>query len=350
MAVEFAVQKLRKKVHRLHREYTALCVIGNMLTVTDRDRFEREKQRFNDLNKHELHPIIQKLEKEIADVRRDFGVRVPNSVLVKLLDKIEAMPADVLPQMNKMWLSEMCSRYGKNWPIFDTLPAHAMIFIDPGTFRTKPGEFSWIWLEALVFEEMCALYNQAFEFVHVLTKKQNDKPTTTTSGALSRATLLTAFRFVEAYLNGLAYDYLASHEGKIDDDMESLLLDWDAKRNRPQFLSLRAKALQYPKIILGLQHPPLDEHNCPELKYVVERTKIMRDRFTHTSPGRELKVALSSDGPSFHEVPFTEMAHAVDSCIELVKKIEKTIYGNTLRLPWLHERPADGVFPAKVFE
>jgi len=89
MAVKFAVNKLREKAQRLHREYKALCVFNNMLTANDRNRFELERHKLGEAKKNQLRRIIKQLEDAIADLRRDFGFRVPNSDLVKILEKVE---------------------------------------------------------------------------------------------------------------------------------------------------------------------------------------------------------------------------------------------------------------------
>src|SRR5215475_7620302 len=101
MAVKFAVNKLREKAQRLHREYDALCVFNNMLTANDRNRFELEKHRFGEAKKDQLRRIIKQLEDAITDLRRDFGFRVPNSELVKILDKVEGLPKGKVLRMSK---------------------------------------------------------------------------------------------------------------------------------------------------------------------------------------------------------------------------------------------------------
>jgi hypothetical protein len=321
-----------------------------MLTVADRNHLDLEKQAINKAKKTDLYSVIKRLEDAIIQVRKDFGFRVSNSELVKILVMIERRPRGRAVRMNKSWLSQICTGYKKHWEIFDALPAHVMIQIDPGEFRNKRGELSWVWLEATVFEDLCALFNQAVEFDCRVNNQGNDKKIFKTRNSLLRATVLTAFHFVEAYLNGLAFDYYVSSKRTINEETESILSDWDPKRNKPRYLSLRDKVLQYPKIILGLEHPPLREDNCPELRYVVEHAKIMRDRFTHVSPKREFEHAKTLEQIEVYEISLPDVKQTVDSCIGLVRKVEKEIYGDARRLFWLHDRSPDGAFPDKVFD
>jgi hypothetical protein len=100
------------------------------------------------------------------------------------------------------------------------------------------------------------LFNQAKEIESRLQTQGYNKKSFKTRDSLLRATVLTAFHFVEAYLNGSAFDYYASKQDEITDETKSLLFDWNPKTNKPRYLSLRDKALQYPKIILASEHPP----------------------------------------------------------------------------------------------
>ena len=60
----------------------------------------------------------------------------------------------------KYLIRELCDRYEWVLPNFDVLPEHTRVEIDPGTFRQEVGEVNWVLLEALLFEDMCALLDR----------------------------------------------------------------------------------------------------------------------------------------------------------------------------------------------
>jgi len=351
MAVKFAVDKLREKAKRLHREYEALCVFTNRLTTSDRRRVEFEREKLGTAKKSALPPIIRKLEQAISDFRKDWGFLVPNSEIVEILAEIESAPKDELARMSKAGIGDICTGYKKYWVIFDDLPSHTLVAIDPGTFREKPNEISWFLLEAAVFEDMCVFFNQAKEIEpKIRPHGPSHKISFKIHSALLRATVLATFHFVEAYLNGMAFDYYyASKEDEITEETKSLLFDWNPKTKRPRYLSLRDKALQYPKIILGLEQPPLQESNCPELKCILEALEI-RHSLTHISPKREFERIASNEGARFYTVRPSDVEKIVDSYIGFIRKLENLVHGETLRLHWLHDRRPDGMFPDAVFD
>lgn len=350
MPVEFTINKLREKARRLHREYEALCVFCNTMTAEDAARFEYEKGRFAEARKPELHRTIAKLNNAIAGHRRLWGFRVPNSEVVKILEKAEqGRSRGQTLRLSKLWVSDICSGYYQHWIIFKDLPAHTMIEIDLGTFRKRRGQISWFLLEATVYEDLCALFNQAKEFDSRVRQPTSSNKDFKIRESLLRATVLLAFHFVEAYLNGLAFDYYASNQNRLTDETKSLLFDWNYKTDRPRYLSLRDKALQYPKIILGLAHPPLHEDNCSELRNILDAVEV-RHRITHISPKREFERANVDEQTQVYSVQLKDVERIIDSCIDLVRRIDRLVKGETLRLHWLYNRTHDGTFPEKAFD
>ena len=213
--------------------------------------------------------------------------------------------------VRKSLFNEVFAHPERTYKPFESVPAHAMVL----AYLTKPDRhipaeiFDWKSVEATLFEDMCSLFNLATDkneragaVLHGLrAKKEFD--------ALLRAATSTALYFVEAYLNGLAYDHYFTKKDKLDEDSKKKLTEWDEKRNRPSYLSLRDKLLQYPRIILGEQHPPLNESN-----------------------------------PDFGEVQ-----KLVDSAVSLVRKVELAVQGSDERLSWMRDRGPDGFFPKEVF-
>ncbi len=180
-------------------------------------------------------------------------------------------------------------------------------------------------------------------------RRDLDKINFKLQSALLRATVLAAFHFVEAYLNGLAFDYYILKEKDVSEETKTLLFDWNPKTNKPRYLSLRDKALQYPKIVLGLKEPPLQESNCHELKYILEALEV-RHRLTHISPKREFERVAADHEAHFYIVNSSEVENIVDSCIAFVREIDNLLHSKSLSLHWLHDRMPDGTFPNVAFD
>ena len=168
-------------------------------------------------------------------------------------------------------------------------------------------------------------------------------------GALKRAVVTGAFYFVESYLNGLAYDFLATTKRTLSEKELVMMTEWHTVRAEPRYVRFRDKLLHYPRIILDLEHPPLQENNCEPLAFLLDQIKRLRDAIVHASP-----VTFSgNDAMSAKEFAVFDMDQRVtdeivDQTIALVRLLEKSVRGHDDFLDWLVERDG-GRFPEAAF-
>jgi hypothetical protein len=251
----------------------------------------------------------------------------------------------------------------------DRHPEHTLVSFDVHGLYPRGTRGEVRILEAALFEDMCALFNRAIGLFADAAAPNASKPLIKECAALRRATVLAAFYTVEAYLNSIAFDFLINQAtGASVQDLERIT-EWDSQRNRERLVSFREKLLRYPKIILKLEHPPLQENNCPEMKFLLEESKAFRDAIVHANPrpgprgisaSKELlfwrigsvtpvsagRGQSRSDGQNTEEL----WVKTIDSAIVLLEKLETVIHGNTSRLFWLQRRGPDGLFSASVFD
>ena len=250
----------------------------------------------------------------------------------------------------KYILQDIFSHYERTFPRFPLLPMHAQICIDAGRFRVNPGTGEYIILEAALFEDMCALFNLIKQHSELLSGPNVLKKHNKAVSALYRSTVTTAFHFVEAYLNGIAFEHYFLNESSLDDKTKILLTEWDHLRKREAFQSLKEKALKYPRIAKGAEHPLLQENNCPELSLILGEAKLLRDSIVHASPKYNLETFEAEKEIQFFSIDLYRVESIVDASIGLVRKLEIAIWGNDKRLSWLHCRGVDGSFSDAVFE
>jgi hypothetical protein len=196
---------------------------------------------------------------------------------------------------------------------------------------------------------VCVLFNLAKEYHEKLEKGSESKKNSKTSDALCRSTIVTACYVIEAYLNGIAFDYYWANSSQLSDKKKILLTEWDHVEGRSRHISLREKALQYPRIIMGANHPPLQESNCPELAFVLERAKLMRDSIVHATPKLDFNTFEAEKEREIYAIELKDVELTINNCIVLIEKFEMAIRNNTDRLWWLHHPESNGYFSESVF-
>ena len=253
-----------------------------------------------------------------------------------------------LPLLPKHTWREIFDHYERVMPDFADLPEHTDIAID-FSHQAGPGKTALFLLEAMLYEDMASIFNLMKEHELRLNHEKDPLKAHKILGALSRGTVASAFYFVESYLNGIAFDHYVLHEATLSPKEKEALLEWDSANSRAKYLSLREKFLQYPRIILGATHPPLDESNCPELAFIVEKSKSLRDAIVHAAPRLKSDPSGTDKRQVVYLIGFKDAEITVDNAIRLVRRIESVVRGSQRRLSWLCDRAPDGFFPEVAF-
>ena len=97
------------------------------------------------------------------------------------------------------------------------------------------------------------------------------------------------------------------------------------KRGRGGFVSFDRKVLDYPKFILGLQHPPLTESNCKEFKILSEKAKGIAMQSSTNLRGCIPDTLRSSKLKPLVGLDFDEVSEVVDASIGLIKKLNTVL-------------------------
>jgi hypothetical protein len=348
--VDPKLRKLRREVRRLYREHIALCVFFHGLSSSDRPQVTASLQQIDKASKRDLRETRTKLKARNEQTAREYGLRVPIAEIVELTEHAESPAVGRQMLLPKSFIRTVCTHYERSLADFNELPDHALVEIDPGRYRTVSGTIEIYLLEAMLFEDMCALFN--------LWQRHRCPEESTTATkveikleqALAHATTMSAFFFLEAYINGIAIDYHAKNQQNLDDETRITLTEWDHHKNREKFVNFREKLLRYPRIVAGLAHPPLQESNCPELEFLTGNAKNLRDAIAHPSPRPDPTTGDASKVRALLSSAAKDVENVVDAAIGLVRKIETAIKGNDKLLTWLYDRNRDGAFSEDVFK
>lgn len=345
------VQRLRAVALQQLRE-----AVATLWIVTPPD--QAEIRRLNDYKNHikratkkQLQCIILQIEANIKKIRATHRITAPASTLLALLEMMDTAPpgkSTLLPLY--VWGSLF---KGGKYPFegMDACPVHARIALDSsGLLYTHSRHPEVYLLEATMFEDMASLFNLAKREYEAAKGSTAGKRVIKRRNALCRSATMAAIHFVESYVNGIAVDYVVTHEPGLDPTTKSVLLDWDFGQNRPRYLSLRDKILQYQRIILGVPHAPLQETNSPEMKTIVETAKLIRDAIAHPSPALDPKTMEPEKERTVLGLDVPQTETVVDGAVALVRRLEETIHGSLKQVLWLYDRTAEGVFPDAAFQ
>lgn len=286
------------------------------------------------------------LRSDVKEAARVFGLRGNAEKFAKEFKEKSRSELGVL-MLPKVTIDETFTNYtNKRWADWPTLPPHLLVYLD-FTARAHQENLDWCLPEATLYEDMCIAYNLALDsskLAPVFAAPTRDAKLESFS---VRSSVLCAFYFIEAYLNGIAFDFWVRNRKTIQDADAEVLLEWDSRGNRERWLSFKDKLYRYPKIILGAQHPPLTETNCPEINLLLSQAKETRDAIVHLSP-KNIDVDGSKLMRFFH-LRLRDATEIVDASVSVVKKLNASLGENGTKLDWLIGRDATGRFPKEAF-
>ena len=146
----------------------------------------------------------------------------------------------------------------------------------------------------------------------------------------SRSAVISCFNLIEAYLNGLAWDYVQTHGTEhLSNRKKSLLEDTTQ-------ISTRDKLTKYPKTITDRQ---LWDEPDEELEGFIGTLKPFRDSLMHPSPFSAPEKHGGYDKLSlFYRVDCDTGLLTAKLLVNLVKRIQKHVYEEQAVLPvWIDE-------------
>jgi len=222
--------------------------------------------------------------------------------------------------------------------------------MDSGENRKRAGEVEIRISEAIVCEDLCSLFNEC-EAAHAQGWHESQKASHRKGlSAFLRATVSAAHRLLEGYLNGKAYDRLAVDRGQLEQQEADLLREWDSKRGRPGFLSLRQKVSAYQRILTGKSHPVLNEGNCPVLSRVLGSAEDTRNPIIHPSPRSEMHEFELGKYIFVADLDFAQVKSLTSDVLELIRQLEIAISGRTEQIDFWYSRIGpDGRFGEEAF-
>jgi hypothetical protein len=334
-----------------------------------RREFDQQLAHVPDLTNRELDAVTVSLEEALKSVTEDLQPTKPLAFYVRQVDAAtKALPQDAYLYVPVWRLKTFFRRIHLVLVGIDKLPEHTSLLIDVhgNTPRGKPGEVRII--EAALFEDMCALFNRAWHLIEPSKSPTAKASVIKESAAMRRGSVLAAFYLLEAYLNSIAFDHLV-HRGKelSEKDLERIT-EWDEKKGGQRLVSFRDKLLHYPRIILGLDAPPIQENNCAEAAYLLQEAKSFRDAVVHANPrptretlepekeirfwriGSSTPIQYVAEDSSPQDEEPSDWVRSVDSAIALIRRIEVLIHGSQERLFWIQDRTEAGFFDESVFE
>jgi len=257
---------------------------------------------------------------------------------------------DVVFEHRSQWfipLVEFERKFGRLKPgVLKRAPRHATIHISPWGLQTEYPEHHLVRDISVCLGEAIEIEERSLATHRSKSLKEQKEQTRREIASLVRrrnanlrSCILACFNLVEAYINGLAWDFVQTHDiSALNDKKRNVLTESEG------FVSIIDKLVKIPMLISGQDPGPLHQTRNP-LKLFVEVVKPHRDAIVHASPfAAPQKFGGYDKLRKLYDLDLGTVREAVDVTILIVKTIHQFV-GGTGELPaWFPLRNPDGTF------
>lgn len=151
--------------------------------------------------------------------------------------------------------------------------------------------------------------------------------------------VLSCFNLIEAYVNGLAWDYVQTHNlSQLSKDNQNVLTESE----RP--VNIIDKLIKIPRLVKEVESSPLHQTREP-LKSFIEVVKPYRDAIVHASPFAAPEKFGGYDKLSkLYELNLATVRQSVDIVLALIASIHHFVSGDGNSPHWIPSRDENGKF------
>jgi hypothetical protein len=295
----------------------------------------RMREHYQALPKRGRAQVFKAILKDISALRDLYGAIAPNRYFRELLSEARAQAEKGYVYVSKMEIdSRLFRHYEKVFPRWPHVKEHHLVVFDPKSNRNTRQIFP---LEGAMYEDAFALLKLAREAHAGVAdfRKRADQQQMKLLAYLRSAAVL-VFHFLEAYLNGIAYDCFQIYHNTLPVDDHDQLAEWDSAKKQRRFVAFERKVFRYPVMIGKAKGKVVDLSGCKSAHLLAGQGKELRDALTHPSPYRDPKTGEPRKTTLVAGLRLEFVEPVFAAAKDYVITVEKALGGDpALTVPWL---------------
>ncbi len=340
----------KRQVDHLVRAYRAVLIFTGGLSKEGRHEIDETLAAIPTLTSSYLHDVRDLTEQKLRELDHLLGFNAPFDYYVTLAEEAIANPSDLFFIPKAYIETKLFRRFERVWAGWDRFPPHTRFGFDmrnelPFTGRT----IEWRLLEAALFEDMAMLWNESLAATcEAKGETAEGRIPYKKFQVLKRSAARAVYALLEGYLNGLAADLeWTTNLSTYSPAQREMILE-RSDDGKVRYKQLRDKILQYPKIALAVEHPPIQE-SMQDFALILQKEREWRDAFMHPTPRPDQGRPMLRE-QTFFEIQSEELGELIDAAISLIRRVDTALDGKFGRVElWIADRGEGGRFADKVF-
>jgi hypothetical protein len=238
------------------------------------------RAQYSRLGQEDKGKTLEELVAEIASIRDHSGALAKDEEYRRLL--ADARQRRGRAYLSKLYIdSRLFSRYDRVFTRWPHVKVHALVVFDG---KSMEDLLNILEIEGLLFDDvqiLLARAREAHKDIDDFRRRSREDQAHLQSYLRTASTAI--FHFLEAYLNGLAYDCFHLHHDKLSLDDHDLLGEWNSTKKKIRYISFKKKLFCYPAIVAKMEGIKLDLSGRQFANDLAGYAKDIRDALTHPS-------------------------------------------------------------------
>ena len=298
-------------------------------------RIERIRGNLPSLSRQERLTLRDELREEIKGLKAHYGAFAPDVEYVQLYGAIKKRAEEGYAYVEKLVIDRtLFAAYDKAFPRWPHMPCHVAVSFD-GKSIEKP---SRIFEMAAYFHDHAGVLLAEAEKAHggINDVRGRDEDAHRRLAAMLYASVCATFAFLEAYLNGLAYDCFHRHHDVLPLPDHDELSEWNSGDKRIKFVAFEKKVFRYPQLVAKADGQKVDLSGCKSAHLVAREGKRLRDALTHPSPFLDAKSGTHEKLILLASLKVHQSVDLLDAARDYVRTVELQLGRDPeLTVPWL---------------
>lgn len=313
----------------------SLYFFTQSLAGDPQERIKTMRSQFPRLPRSTRVQLLREIGREIREIRDHYGAIATNKRFRDLLS--EAREAQAPPHLPKLYIDRhLFRRYARVFLRWDHVKSHAFAVFDH--VDNKP--IDWLFeLEGTHLRDARYFLNCATD-LHIAIHDKGDQSADARRHyhAYLHGCTAATFSFVEAYLNGIAFDCFHAYHDSLNIENHDLLAEWDSAKKLKKRVPLEKKIFKYPVIVAKMLGKNIDMSGWKEAHYLASQGKDTRDALTHPSAHLNPQTGEQDKVAHIAHIRVTTVKPLFDAALGYAKRVEGAISNNPkLSAPWLYE-------------
>lgn len=226
------------------------------------------------------HELLGLMKRDVAAIRAHYGAVALNASYRKIVADARKVQTGLVYISKLTIVGDLFSKYEEAVPRWPQIKHHAFVVFDP-----QVGQLNSLYeLDGQLFHDAQFLLHKARAAASGASKQRYlPYAKHRVLHTQLRQTVLALFAFMEAYLNGLAFDCFQIEYQKLDTAERDFLAEWDSAKDRRRFVQFDQKVFRYPAIVAKHRGLTVDLSGFQPARRIVQSGKEIRDAITHPS-------------------------------------------------------------------